>query len=92
MPQYKHKRTGKIISEDEGVKMLSVWEPLSMPELRIPNPANASETPNAESAPGLQTFETVVELKKSADKSSAARTVRGAIYEYTDGQWVKVGG
>lgn len=87
MPQYKNKRTGKIVSVDEGVKMISIWEPLVMPEKQIPE-----ESPSSPLTPGMQTFDTVVELKKSADKAFPAQTVRGSVYEYTDGQWVKISG
>ena len=87
MAYYKHKRTGKIIEVAEGVKMISLWEPLVMPEKHIPD-----ERSTIADASEIQTFETVVDLKKNADKSLPAKTVRGSIYDYVSGEWVKRSG
>lgn len=85
MPFYKNSISGAVIERPEGKRLTSVWEPLAMPAKQIPE-----ESSNTPLTPGMQTFDTVVELKKSADKAFPAQTVRGSVYEYTDGQWVKI--
>jgi hypothetical protein len=94
MPFYKNKISGAIIERPEGKRLIPVWEPLEMPPLRIPDAAAAEmfRMTSTEEPAEMQTFETVVDLKKYADKSLQAKTVRGAVYEYTDGQWVKISG
>jgi hypothetical protein len=93
MPSYKNKENGAIIFLEDGSKLISIWERLETPQLRVPDDGGApQELAPSNSQDEMQTFETVVELKKSADKSLPARTVRGAVYEYSDGEWRKVSG
>jgi hypothetical protein len=81
MTYYKHKRTGKTIEVADSVKMISLWVPVESLE--------ENETADGTATPEIQTFETVVDLKKNADKSLPAKTVRGSTYDYTNGEWIK---
>lgn len=99
MPNYRHTRTGNVVFFADGSKLISIWEPVE--ELEAPTPAPLIPEAVASIVPRplpsnllteIQTFETVIELKKSADKESLAKTIRGAVYKYSDGEWRKTEG
>jgi hypothetical protein len=91
MPSYQNKTNGVIVAVPEGAKMISVWE-LVTDEVtaKAVTPDVTLIESEIEASVELQTFDTVPDLKKFADKTALAKTARGSVYKYNGSEWRKV--